>query len=154
MPASPRWLLPILLFATLACSSGAAIPIEPEFNIRVLQVPEALPGMANPFATVVQVDVINRSSEPLTLQRIEVSSVGEGRYEFDREREQFNRVVQPGKFDSFPVRVLVYANETIGRAEEPLHIRGTVFFSTEDGAFRRTFMQRVNPSTLERAPRE
>ena len=141
----------ILLLA--GCAGGVASLIEPEFNVRVVRVPGARPQRANAFSSIVEVDVVNRSSEALTLESLQITSVGVGSYTIPAVTQRFNKIIPPNQFELFKVWVQVVAEETIGQAEEPIFVRGMAEFRTESGSFRRTFTQRVNPSTISRPPR-
>ena len=122
--------------------------LDPEFNVRMVRVPGARPNRANAFASVVEVDVINRSSERITLDSLQITSVGMGAYTIPPVRQDFHQAIPPGQFESVKVFVQVVAEDTIGQAEEPIMVRGVAEFSSDGGGFRRTFTQRVLPSTV------
>ncbi len=145
--------VPLALILLAACASGTASldpKVEPEFNVRVLAVPEARPGAANPFATIVEIDVANPStSQTLILRKIDVASFGQGRYTVIPASQTFGGAIGPRQHEDFAVRVYVRAEPTLTNEEEPLMMRVLFFFESPDGAFRRTYVQRINPSTME-----
>jgi hypothetical protein len=144
--------VPLALILLAACASGTAKidpKTEPKFNVRVLAVPDARPAAANPFATIVEVDVANPSaSQTLILRKIEVASFGQGRYTVIPASQTFGGEIGPRQQEDFAVRVYVRAEQTLTNEEEPLMMRVLFFFESPDGEFRRTYVQRVNPSTM------
>lgn len=147
----------IVLVLTGCASSGTsgqtASLIPPEFRVRVVRVPESRPTRANVFTSEVEVEVFNRSSETLTLDRIQVSSVGDGAYTIPPVTKTFNLTIAPNQARLVRIFVQVVAEETLTGAEEPIFVRGIAEFRSEVGGFRRIFTQRVNPSTLQRPGR-
>ena len=144
--------VPLALILLSACASGTAKvdpKVEPEFNVRVMPVPEARPGTANPFATIIEVDVANpSSSQTIILRKIDVASFGQGRYTVIPASQTFGGSIGPRQQEDFAVRVYVRAEQTLTNEEEPLMMRVLFFFESPDGAFRRTYVQRINPSTM------
>lgn len=144
-------LVALALVLLAGCASGTAKvdpKVEPKFNVRVLAVPEARPGSANPFATIIEVDVANPSSQTLILRKIDVASFGQGRYTVIPASQTFGGEIGPRQQEDFAVRVYVRAEQTLTNEEEPLMMRVLFFFESPEGAFRRTYVQRINPSTM------
>jgi hypothetical protein len=132
-----------------SCSSHILRLAEPEISVRTVEVPRARPINATSFTTVVQVEILNRSSLPLRLQRIELSSVGTGPFNIVLTRRDFNQPIEPSQAMRFPVwsqASYVGLEETLAQSEGQIMVRGVAIFDTEGGGFRTVFLQRVNTS--------
>ena len=139
-----------------SCSSHILRLAEPEINVRTVEVPRARPINATSFTTVVQVEILNRSSLPLNLQRIELASVGTNAFNIVLTRRDFNQPIQPSQAIRFPVwsqASYVGLDETLAQSEGQIMVRGVAVFGAEGGGFRTVFLQRVNTSISRPEPR-
>ncbi len=153
-------------FATLALSITSAIVvasctslrlIEPHINVSTVEVPRALPETTRQFFTTVQVEILNRSGEPVSLQRIEFASVGVGPFTILQTSRDFNQAIEPSQGLRFPVWAQMTYNgldETLAQSEGPLIVRGVAVFTTPGGGFRQVFLQRVNTSVSQKTGRD
>lgn len=150
-----KLLIAVGILVVAGCSSGTRVDlIPPEFHIRVIPVPGARPRAMTSFTTIVEIDILNRSSETIEVKSILVSSMGEGLYTIPTVIENFNKAIPAGQFDTFPIRAQVIVEQTLTGVEEPVFIRGEAVFASSSGTFRRSFFERVNPSTLQHSPQD
>jgi hypothetical protein len=133
--------------AIVGCSSATVPRIaEPQINVRTVDVPRARPDLNRAFFTVVQVEVVNRSASELSLQRIELSSLGVGPFTIVPAQRDFNQAIAPAGGRVFPVWAQATYNaidETLAQSEGPMVVRGVAFFNSPEGGFRKVFIQRV-----------
>ena len=142
--------LPLLLLAVaaLACSSGSqrANIIRPEIDIRQLVGPSDLAYPRGIMEIQYEVRVANRSSEPITLRRIDVQSVGTGAYYLRREFFPFNEVIQPDQFKTVTFWVKGFARGRVAGAgaNEPVTVRGIASFESPVGEFSQIFQRDIS----------
>jgi hypothetical protein len=130
-----------------ACASAGKI--QPTIHIRAVQVPEARTPLANQFSTILELEIMNPSTESLTVDRIQLGSVSLGTFTIDPVVERPQKVIAPGTTELFRVWAQMRVQqETPSDGQDPILIRGAVDFLASTGAFRRTFAKQVNPSTL------
>lgn len=143
-------ILILTLTLVIGCGSArrdnrAAGIIEPDFVVRQIGgVPIAARNEQGPIPVNLEVDVINRSAEPITLQRIQLETVGLGAYELATTSRPFDSTIQPGHVATVKMRLTAQAQGTIQGANGPVTMRGIGYFDTEFGKFQKVFMQQVN----------
>lgn len=130
-----------------AKSTTAAVPdkkpLDPVIGIARLEVNSAEPRTATSVPMVVRVKVENRTEEPVTVERIDVGSVGVGPYTINSTSQNFHHEVKPGHVSVFPVWVQAIpgtenateaarrgVDETIGGQEGSMMMRAAVYVST------------------------
>ncbi len=91
--------------APAAGTTPAKKPVEPTISIARLDVNSAQPRSATSVPMIVRVKVENRTEEPVTVNRIEVSSAGVGPYTIHSTGQDFNYEVKVGHASVFPVWV-------------------------------------------------
>jgi hypothetical protein len=132
------------LFIFLACSSGASIA-KPEIKLVQMHVPADLGYARGPDAMTALFGfrVTNQASEPITLKRVELQSVGEGGYTLRREEKMFSHQLGPGQsVDDTIQAVAYYRTQYEGRAStEPVTLRATFHFDSPAGTFRHTVLR-------------
>ena len=139
-------ILLLLAFAALACSSGnnqRAEIIRPEIDIRQVVGPSDLAYPRGIMEVQYEVRVANRSSEAITLTRIDVQSVGTGAYALRREFFPFNEVIQPDQFKTVTFWVKAFARGRVAGAgaNEPVTVRGIASFKSDAGEFNQIFQR-------------
>ncbi|HEY0142970.1 MAG TPA: hypothetical protein VGF48_18880 [Thermoanaerobaculia bacterium] len=131
--------------AVLACSSGQKVKvIRPEIGLVQLVGPADLNYPTGDIEVQYAMRIANRSSEAITLRRIELSPVGGGGpYTLRRESYYFTREVGPDQFLDLAFWAKAYAegNRMAGDATAPVTIRATAFFDSPSGAFREVFLR-------------
>jgi hypothetical protein len=138
----------ILLLAStaLACSSGSNVKvIRPEVELVQL----VGPGDVAMGSGIMQIQfglrVSNRASEPITLRRVEMSSVGRGAYVLRREFHPFNKVIRPEQYEdvTFWSRGFVYGSR-FEPSNEPVTVRAILFFESPDGPFQQIVQRNLD----------
>jgi len=138
------WLLVCLLAAgcasapaTDSSSTAAAAPdkkpAEPSISIARLDVNSAQPSSATSVPMIVRVNVENRTEELVTVDRIDVGSVGVGPYSIASTSQNFHHEVKVGHVSVFPVWVQATPTkleDTIGGQEGAMMIRAAVYVTT------------------------
>ncbi|HYM61493.1 MAG TPA: hypothetical protein VEZ11_11450 [Thermoanaerobaculia bacterium] len=143
--------LPVLFasLATVACSSGAPRAqkveiIQPELVFRQSVGPSDLNYPRGFLEVKYDVQVANRSAEPITVRRIEIQSDASGAYVIRKDRFLFDQKIDPDHFAvvSFWVRGLARGDSARGTA--PVTIRGVVYFDSPVGAFHQFFIRELS----------
>lgn len=140
--------LPLLALLALACAGGKAPAnlIEPEFRIMqkggTAQVARHLTG---PITVNYHAEVLNRSSETLTLKRIQVESMGDGAYAVRTSSHPFDVSIPPNQIAAVEFWVAAFiADATIVGANGPVTLRTRVEFDSSEGMFQKIYVSQVN----------
>lgn len=132
----------------LACSSGnRAKIIQPELEFVQLVGPEELNFQQGDIEIQYGLRIANRSSETISLQQIQLASVGAGGpYQLRRETYFFKRDVPPGQFTdvAFWAKAISTGDFASLDANAPVTVRGTAIFSSPVGDFRQVFVKVLN----------
>jgi hypothetical protein len=139
-----RWRLwPALLLALLLPLACASTPDGQKLEIVVRQMPDnfellAFPG---PVAIRYQVTVGNPSSEPVTIERLELRTNGPGPYSVPQRARVINVEIAAGEIVTFD-----FVADAVSRGDdrimrEPVTLSGTAYFRSPDGPFSRSFIQ-------------
>ena len=121
----------------MACASGSKVNvIRPEVELVQLVGPGDVAMGAGPMQLQFGIRVANRASEPITLKRVELSSVGTGAYILRREFHPFDKVVRPEQYEdvTFWQRGYVFGRR-FDPSKEPVTVRAILYFESPDGAF-------------------
>ncbi|HEV7238908.1 MAG TPA: hypothetical protein VGQ36_06670 [Thermoanaerobaculia bacterium] len=131
--------------ALLACSSGGnAKIIHPELQFVQLKGPAEQNYPTGDIEVQYGIRIANRSSEPITLRRIQLRSVGlGGPYRLQTRTYFFERVIQPEKFEdvTFWAKAVAESDGMANDARAPVTVRAVVFFSSPAGGFRNVLTQ-------------
>lgn len=137
------WIVLLLLVCSCASVNGQ---INPEIVIQDITVPEVRTAQ---FSTVLRIAITNPSNAPLTVDRIQLSSVSIGTFSVDPVVERPQRSIAPGQQENFELWAQMrFVQSTPSGGLDPIFLRGTIEFIGPAGAFRRPFAKQVNPSTL------
>src|SRR5688572_32979249 len=123
-----RRLLGFLLLFVLACASkdGGSRPktiAQPEVDVALTH--EPFFGSHSEAPASIDVLVRNRATEPIMIQRVELSSPGMIQYSIYPISRDFRETIAPG--DTKRVTLFATAVTTVRRPTEPLTIRAVVF---------------------------
>ena len=133
--------------ATAAAEKKAG---DPTISIARLEVNSAQPRTATSVPLVVRVKVENRTEEPVTVDRIDVGSVGVGPYNILSTSQNFRHEVKVGHASVFPVWVQAEPTrleDTIGGQEGSMMMRAAVYVTTPTRPQRRlATVQKVDTS--------
>jgi hypothetical protein len=141
--------LPLLVALLAACShtNNAHVAI-PEPDVHVLQtsrVAEAARHMSGGIPMRFFVQVKNVADFEITLQRIDLQSMGYGGYDISQTSRAFGERIAPGatKEVEFWAAATVSQPSLVG-ANGPVTLRVISQFDSPSGAFQKTFVQQVN----------
>ncbi len=142
--------LAVTLMGAIACASGDATgtKLDPKISIHPVKVPEATTPRVDAFSSVLEVEIQNTAAEPITVDRIQLSSVGLGTYTILPVDQRPQKQIAPGATETFRVWAQVQVQPTASEGLDPIMLRGSVEFLAASGGFRRTFAKQVNPSSL------
>jgi hypothetical protein len=129
--------------------------IPPELAIRQINAVQSVSRSISggPLPINFQVDIANRSNEPIQLERLEVQSVGAGAYTINQTTRPFKNVtIAPDMREQVEFWVPAVVEDTITGANGPVTLRVTAYFGTELGKFREVYVRTVN-DTIGSKPR-
>jgi hypothetical protein len=136
----------LILLLLAGCASGAQDdPNAPKVILHVAQFetqPDAylFGGSVNVrFA----VSAANRTTEPVTLNRIEIRTVGSGAYTIRPTSTPLNIKLAPGQEATVPISLWGFSRGGYGAAREPVTLRATAFMTGPTGAFVRLFTEYI-----------
>jgi hypothetical protein len=136
----------LLLLSACAINNSRVDLIPPEFRLmQITNVGEVARHMTGGLSVGFHAEILNRSSETLTLRRIQLESMGEGAYYLPSTTRPFDLPVPPDQVAA--VEMWVPANilrQTIAGANGPVTIRAKVEFDSADGMFQKIYVQQVN----------
>ncbi|HEV7486688.1 MAG TPA: hypothetical protein VGQ65_13505 [Thermoanaerobaculia bacterium] len=149
-----RILLAAAALAVVACSSsGPAAPKQkaeippPDFEIRQLVGPAELNYEPGAIEVKFRLDIGNRATIPMTLRRIEIRTVNPdgGAYTLDPTHRAyyFNKTINPQEHAAvdFWAKANAYGRST--RENEPVTVRGTLYFQTPNGYYDQVFVKEI-----------
>ena len=143
--------LAVALIGAVACASGggsSSSKLDPKISFRPVKVPESRTALADSFGSFVEITIENTAAEPITVDRIQFSSVSVGTYIIQPVNERPQKEIAPGATETFRLWAQVQVQPTASEGLDPIMIRGAVEFLAASGGFRKTFAQQVNPSSL------
>jgi hypothetical protein len=135
----------LLLSALFVASCGSASQdAGPPLSINVRHVGGMPPMRAGVTVPIYfEVDVTNHSSEPVTIERLQLASVGGASYQIGSRTELFRETVPPAETRTVNIPASAFVRSTRTSGDEPITIRATVHFDAPSGAFRRIVIQRL-----------
>ncbi|HEX3581150.1 MAG TPA: hypothetical protein VH087_05280 [Thermoanaerobaculia bacterium] len=140
-------LLAALLLA--ACSTNSAGSKVPDPEVRLDQtstMPAAAEYMTGNIPVSFRLSVTNRAAIPITLKRVDVTSVGEaGGYMVPQTTVPFNVALPPGASNSVDFTVVaVNVGNNVTGANEPVTIRVTSVYDSSEGALQTVVIRQVS----------
>jgi hypothetical protein len=136
----------LLLLSACATNNSKVSLIAPQFRLmQISNVGEAARHVTGGLTVGFHAEILNRSSETLTLRRIQLESMGEGAYDLPSTTRPFDLPVPPDQVAA--VEIWVPANilrQTIVGANGPVTIRAKVEFDSAEGMFQKIYVQQVN----------
>ena len=128
----PRLLLIGSLFLlAAACGTMSNTPAVAAVNVHAQTAPFFGSGFSAPFPF--DVSVTNRTTEPLNVRSIRVSSPGMLQYTIRREEKLFKETLAPGETKALPfTATAIRTSSTLG-STEPLTLRLEVDFERSNG---------------------
>lgn len=126
----------------LACASNNANIIPPELTFVQLSGPAEQNYPQGDFEVQYGLRIANRSSEPITLRRVQLQTVGlGGPYRLQARSYEFQREVKPEQFEdvTFWAKAVSTGDAFANDANAPVNVRATAYFDSPAGGFRRVF---------------
>ncbi len=149
-----RTLLAAAAIVLAACSSStpaapkqkAQIP-APEFEIRQLVGPHELNYEEGPIEVKFRLDIGDRADVPITLSRLEIVTVNPegGAYTLDSGHRAyyFRKVIKPHQTAAVEFWAKAYGYGRSSRENEPVTVRGTLYFETPNGYYNQVFVKEI-----------
>ncbi len=138
-------MLTALLFA-FGCATNDATPgSDPEITlIQLSRVAEGTQYDTGPITAQFAVEVKNTLTEPLRLSRVGLQSIGGGAYTLAPYSQAFNETILPGETRRVSFFAPAYvAIPTVGSANGPVTLRGTLDFDTGGKKFQKIVVQNI-----------
>ena len=120
--------------------------LQPEVEIYQLVGPADLQYPTGRMEVQYGMRISNRSSEPLTLRRVQVESVGEGGpYRLRRETYYFRKELPGSQFTdvTFWAKAIAVGNAWAIDAKAPVTVRGIAYFESPTGNIRTVFVKNL-----------
>jgi len=149
-----RILLAAATLAAVACSSSgpatskqkARIP-QPDFEIRQLVGPAELNYEVGAIEVKYRLEIGDRADVPITLSRIEIVTVNPegGAYTLDPSHRAyyFHKTINPQEHVAVDFWAKAYGYGRSSRDNEPVTVRGTLYFETPNGYYNQVFVKEI-----------
>ena len=148
-----RILIAATVIALAACSSSAPatpkqnvqIP-QPDFEIHQVVGPAQLDYPQGNFDMKFRLDIGNRADVPVTLSRVELVTVNPpgGAYSLDRRPYYLHHVIDAHQIAAIDLWVKASSVGQSRRTNEPVTIRGTLYFESPAGSLRHVFVKELS----------
>lgn len=142
----------LLVFAMAGCTSmadaGGVGLLEPEIRVRQLS-GQLLPRVDVATDVNLQIDLLNRSAEPIVLERIELRSTPTSEVIFRSSSRQLHEEILPGELRTVDFWVEARLEDRSSGSVRPAStggtvvVRGTAVFDSPAGRFRTVFIEPV-----------
>jgi hypothetical protein len=136
-----RLLIPVLLFAA-ACTTRPVLNETPDFNVQVEKADSRLNRQTSVADVDYRVRITNKTSQPVTLQRIDIDSTSADIFSHLATRHP-DRLIAPGKSESVDCWVAAIVFQADRRKHPPVSIRMTMFLDTPAGLRVESFTRTV-----------
>jgi len=149
-----RIFLAAAMLAAVACSSsGPAAPKQkaeipqPDFEIRQLVGPPELNYEEGAIEVKYRLEIGNRADVPITLSRLEIVTVNPegGAYTLDSRHRAyyFRKTINPHEHMPINFWAKAYGYGRGTRENEPVTVRGTLYFETPNGYYNQVFVKEI-----------
>jgi hypothetical protein len=137
----------LLLVAGCAMNNNASKVPDPEVKLdQTSTVPGAAEHVIGAIPVSFRMQVTNRAAIPITLKRVEVTSVGEaGGYQVPQSQVPFNVTLTPGASESVNFTIsAVNTGMNVTGVNEPVTIRVTSVYDSAEGTLQNTVIRQVS----------
>jgi hypothetical protein len=130
-----------LLFAIAlaSCSSSSSTPkaniIQPEIDLVQVVGPAELNYPRGGADLRFELEIENRSGEPITLKRVELATIGTGAYSLRRESVIHNETIAPHATGHVTAWAKAQLYGGTVSEQEPVRVRGVLHFESPVGPF-------------------
>jgi hypothetical protein len=149
-----RNLIAAAALAVIACSSsGPAAPKQkaelppPDFEILQLVGPAQLNYEEGAIEVKYRLEIGDRADIPMTLSRMEIVTVNPdgGAYTLDRTHRAyyFHKTINPHSQAAIDFWAKAYGYGRGSRENEPVTVRGTLYFETPNGYYNHVFVKEI-----------
>lgn len=149
MPSTRLSALPIAaalgsLFLTLGCSSTQSLPDgirEPEVALAQVYAGEGLFQRPGQVSVPYVIQVTNTSDVSITLERVQLRSIGAGSYEVNQTVGIERQEIAPGETRQIPFSAWAVSSGGSMNAAVPTTVRAVAHFDSSRGRFRSVFTE-------------
>ncbi|HVT02692.1 MAG TPA: hypothetical protein VHL58_04870 [Thermoanaerobaculia bacterium] len=138
--------LVLLTLTSLSCgtsSSGRAQIIEPEIQLVQTQGPSDM-NYSGPVSIKFEMQVDNRSGEPIILRKLDLRNIGSGPYVLRSRPVFFNSRFPAQKVSTIEFWAEAYSRGGPLGSDEPVMVRGIAYFDTPAGPLHKIFTQMIS----------
>lgn len=139
--------------ALAACSSSSPAPVaqqhtqvpHPDFELRQIAGPAEQNYPEGSFEVKFRLDIGNRADVPITLSRVQLTTVNPpgGAYSITRRDYYMKNLINAHSTASIDLWAKAYSEGQTRRTNEPVTIRGTLFFESPAGNIRHVFIKEL-----------
>ncbi|HEV7426887.1 MAG TPA: hypothetical protein VGQ46_11015 [Thermoanaerobaculia bacterium] len=134
------------LLLAAACATNSAAP-GPEPDINIYQISRVAVGTEHdtgPVSAQFAVEVKNKLTEPLSLRRVALQSIGGGAYTLRPYSQAFNETIAPGQTKRVAFWAPAFVTmDTMGGANGPVTLRASLDFEAGGKKFQKVEVQNV-----------
>jgi hypothetical protein len=129
----------------VACASSKQ-PSGPEVAVRMAQTNASndVFYFAGPVSIQYQLAITNPTNQPLTLERLDLQTIGPGAYSLRTAATPMNLKIPPNGTSVFNIAVWGRSRGGYLTATEPVTVRGTAYFRGPSGTFVRIFTENLS----------
>lgn len=142
----PIALAAVLLVAACASQRNNANGNVPEPDVTIEQtssMPTAAQNVSGGIPISLRITVTNNAAIPITLQRTQLTSMGEGGWNINDASHNFGKMIAPGGTESMEFWVSAVTGLSIVGNNGPVQLRVTSSFDSSKGSFTKTIVQAV-----------
>jgi hypothetical protein len=140
--------LAFLTFAAGCSTSSSKKPSIPEPNVAIEQLigPRDLTYPEAPIEVQYAITIENRADIPLTLIRLDIRTVNPlgGAYVLQQNLYNFHQVIPPKSAHTVTFWAKAYSFGRGPRENEPVTVRGIVYFDSPSGATQKVFVRELS----------
>jgi len=135
----------MLLLIPGCATSNAGTPVVAEAgaDLRIEQLPDA--GFAvedrGAISIAYQMSLQNRSTEVMTLRKVEMQTIGRSPYTLRKEPAELNATIEPGNEGSVTFTMWSYSQGQRSKLRNVVWVSGVLYFDTAKGSFTKAFTQ-------------
>ena len=139
----------LLLAVCLAACASSKSSSGPNVSVELAQLTAAndVFYMRGPVSIQYQLAISNPTTQPLTLTRLDLQTLGPGAYSLRANGTTMNLSVAPNSTSNYTISVWGYSNGGYMRSSEPVTLHGTAYFKGPSGSFLRIFNENIPQQT-------